>query len=243
MLKIIYTYLISTIILPIIFLVPTLLCKLVGYKLHSWEILTNILVKYLFNAEYLIFGEKLIDNGIILANHMSMIDGGIDNVINESQGVYRYAYLISMLINGLITYIEDWGICIIRGKTTRNQLILQIKDKLEYVNRILLYPEGTRKSYYNKGIIDKTLIKENLKYGTIVSIYEELPTTKVQIVISLNKDKVFTNIGRTKVPIIRSKYIIPNHYKNINDFLDKVIESYIECHNELYSENIYAKWH
>lgn len=242
MLKIIYTYCISTILLPAVFLIPSVICRACGYNLHTWEYFTDILVKRAFNAEYIIFGEKLIDKGIILANHMSMTDGGIDSVINESQSIYRFTYMASMLINGLITYIEDWGICIVRGKTSRHQLIHQIKDKLKKTNRVLLYPEGTRKSYYNRGAFTANLIKDNLKYGSLLSIYETLPTTKVQIVIGLNKDKVFTNIGRTKVPIIRSAPIIPSDYETVEEFIERIIEAFTESHNELYGENIYSRW-
>ena len=244
MFKLIYSYGIITIFCPIIFVIPSFISKVIfGYNLHTWEIYSHFLVKYCLNIKFIIYGEPLIENGIILSNHINFTDGGIDCVINKSEGVFRFSYLLfTLLIHGIITYIEDWGICIHRGKTTRQQLIYKIKNKLKTTNRILLYPEGTRQKYYNQGKITKEFLRDKIKYGTLVSIYEVLPTTKVQIIISLNKDKIANNIFSTNIPVNRSKPILPSDYKTVDDFLEKILDTFIETHNELYDENKYTEW-
>jgi len=198
-----------------------------GYNLNTWFIYNTFLIKNCYLAKYIETGEPLIDNGIILANHISITDGGIDNVINNTHGICRSFYMLIMLFNGIICLIENWGICINRENCRGEDLVRLIKVKLSSVSRVLLYPEGTRKKYYDSpSLITKKMIKENLKYGTLVYLYSVLPNTPIQVSISLNKDKVFTNWSCTIVPFYRSKPIIPSDYENVDEFLEVIIDTF-----------------
>jgi hypothetical protein len=72
------------------------------------------------------------------------------------------------------------------------------------------------------------MIKENLKYGTLVHLYRVLPNTFIQISISLNKEKVFSNWTTTVVPFYRSNPIIPSEYENVDDFLEAIVETFYD---------------
>jgi len=225
-------YVFFSIIFPSVFLIYKLLTNN-----KVWHMCNSFGVK-IMNIKTNIRGVKLIDTGIIITNHVSMMDGAIDNVFCESEGIYRTMFYFSVLLNGVIVYLEDWGICINRGKTSRHELIKVIEKKLEKKCRILLYPEGTRCSYYDKEKINNV----NLKPGTLVSIYQELPNTAIQLFIGLNKSKVFKSdnglIDRffgngVCIYYNRLEPIYPKNFKTVDDFIHKIEELMVNSYNDL----------
>ena len=232
-LKFVYIYITSTIIVPIFFIIPALINRLFyknKYKICQYY--NNFMFTKLFFINFVEKGFPLIDNGIVISNHITIFDGGIDSAINNTECIARRLVNIMMLFNGLIVMIEKWGIMINRNNTSRHDLIKKIKDKLKNINRILLYPEGTRKKYYIDGTkITKDLIRTNLKYGTLKSIYNEVESIPIQINIS-SKERILLECLKIDLYIYRSDIINPKDYNTFEDFIDKIIDEWVICYNK-----------
>jgi hypothetical protein len=243
-LRVAYVYLMATIVIPIAFFIPACL-RMVGLvQTDVWRLCTHLMIRHVLRVRIRTYGAALIEHGVVVANHISMTDGGIDNYVNQSEGVYRGMYVVSMLLLGLITHMQGWGIRIHRGRTDRNSLVASIGRRLRTgqpgtrtTPRVLLYPEGTRVSYYHP-LASPSLTRETvkLKYGTLRSIYETLPHTPVQVCVSLQKDCAFRRWARVDIPVYRSKPLLPDAFATCTDFTDAILDAFVECTHALHAE-------
>ena len=103
-------YIMITVIIPLVCGIPACLPMLVGYRVDAWRFCARVWMRCVLCVRIRTYGSPLIDHGIILANHISMMDGVIDNWIHQSDGIYRGQYLLSMLLYGLLTHMQGWGI-------------------------------------------------------------------------------------------------------------------------------------
>jgi hypothetical protein len=236
-LRVAYIYIMITVIIPLVCCIPACIQMLVEGRVDAWRLCARVWMRCVLCVRIRTYGSPLIDHGIILANHISMMDGGIDNWTNQSEGIYRGQYLLSMLLYGLLTHVQGWGIRIHRGKTDRHSLINSIGLKLRATRRVLLYPEGTRCSYYSPSHLHKlshgTLA---LKYGTLRSIYEQLPNTPVQVCISLQKDMAFNHWTCVDIPVYRGQSLCPNSFATCTAFTEAILDSFVECTRALHTE-------
>jgi len=235
--RMMFIYVSITILLPLVFLIPALLRTAGLITLDVWRASTGVWMTYVMRIRFHLYGAPLIPHGIIIANHISMTDGGIDNWIHHSEGVYRGMYILSMLLGGLITHLQGWGIRIHRGRTDRHSLVAAIGRKLrtDACARILLYPEGTRRAYYATSAPRLTRETVQIKAGALRSIYEQLPHTPVQVCIALQKDLAFRRWGCVDVPVFRGQPLVPSSFATCTDFIEAVVDGFVEGTSALYS--------
>jgi hypothetical protein len=243
-LRVAYVYLMATIVIPIVFFIPACL-RMVGLvQTDVWRLCTHLMIRHVLRVRIRTYGAALIEHGVVVANHISMTDGGNDNYVNHSEGVYRGMYVVSMLLLGLIAHMQGWGIRIHRGRTDRNSLVACIGRRLRTglpgtrtTPRVLLYPEVTRVSYYHP-LASPSLTRETvkLKYGTLRSIYETLPHTPVQVCVSLQKDCAFRRWARVDIPVYRSKPLLPDAFATCTEFTDAILDAFVECTHALHAD-------
>jgi hypothetical protein len=232
----IYYYLMISIVIPIWFIIPSLFSIVwFGFNSRFLEYSIKLSVEYLLQPIYIIKGNPLIKNGIILSNHISIYDAYFDIYAHKCEGIARYLFAVAMLFSGLLGYIENYGIYINRNTIKSKELVLKIINKIENSeNNVLLYPEGTRKKYYiDKSIkIDKELIQNNIKYGTLLEIYrnQKLNNTPIQIVITLNKEKISEQLY-----CYRSKDFYPKDFESQELYLEHILNEWILCYHQAFT--------
>ncbi len=235
-------YILFCIIFPLILLPFSLFNKLSNGKLvksNFWGYNVNYVFFTMFRIKYHIEG-KFIDKGFILANHRTWCDFAYDPYVSDSAIIGRTIAFVIMLFETVLGLIDKRFIMINRNNS-RNVIFQQIltfmNSNSPYKNRILFYPEGTRKNYTE---IKLDQVKQLIKPGLLKSIYEynKLP---VQIMISSNKEKVFNeknvsvSIGET-INTILSEPIYPNDYGSFDLFLDKIHIVWYNIFSKLYKD-------
>jgi hypothetical protein len=232
----IYNYLMMTIVIPFGFVIYSFISiVLFGINPHLFEYNVKLVVENILQPTYIIRGESLIKNGILLSNHISIYDAWFDTYANNCQSIGRYYYIVMTLFAGLLAYIENNGIFINRNTITPKELVEKIIKQIENSdNNILLYPEGTRKKYYIDTItkIDKELIQNNIKYGTLLEIYrnKKMSHIPIQIVITLNKEKIME-----KLYCFRSKEFYPKDFETQELYLEHILNEWIVSCNESFN--------
>jgi 1-acyl-sn-glycerol-3-phosphate acyltransferase len=178
----IFIYLINCILLPCLILPFSLILKIFNYQTQFWNLTTYIGFFKLLNIKYKVDG-KFIKKGFILSNHRTFCDFVYDPYISGASVVGRSLAFISVLFASIIGIIDNRFIIVDRNKPRHiifEQIINFIHSGGRYSNRILFYPEGTRKSH-------KTLTLEEtkniIKPGLLKSIYEYkmLPVKKCPV--------------------------------------------------------------
>lgn len=230
LIKLVYFYFMIGVVIPIPFIFIALIFKLYGIKTYFWYNSIWVWLTYVTKTNTKITG-KLIPNGIIFCNHRSICDGGIDLYYNKAMGIGRLMYIfLYTMFQGLLALIENNNyIGINRNKTTSKELFFEI---LKYYqnNRIILYPEGSRKRIdYNKVTLEK-----NIKWGTIKRIYEnkniKIP---LQITIGINKEKIldvkqFDANQNVNLNYIRSKEFYAINFNSFDDFKNHILDTWID---------------
>lgn len=238
-LKFVYMYSMMTVVIPMWFVIPSLFSVFIlGENKEYFEYIVKLAVEYVLRPTYIISGEPLITNGIILANHVSIYDGWFDKYSNGTYSICRRLYVVIMIFMGLIGYVEDSGIIINRDKIKPGELVSIMTDKIDKKS-ILLYPEGTRKQYYiDKNVsIDKSFMQKNIKYGTLIEIYknDKLKKHPIQIIITMNKEKTNESLYS-----YRSKPFFPKDFESQESYIDHILDEWIISYNkslEMYLDN------
>lgn len=232
MLYLIFTYFLSAIAIPSIMLsfrFITWILRIPPSRPTFWEINAKFLIKVLLGTSQITTRDgELIKKGFILCNHRSLFDLPYDSYMMEASSVGRINSIVLSNLAGILAFLDERVIPIIRGRTNRNQLMqksIAHMDKPGIFNkRVLFYPEGTRMNY--KYLHSKEHILLYLKPGFLKSIYEH-KTLPVQLYISANKDypmnlkKMSTKYG---VPIIShlSGPIYPSNFNTFDEFFTEV---------------------
>lgn len=143
------------------FPITTYMCNWARY---GAEIEEKIWVYNLFSAtcdatfkqiRWNIKGSELVKEGVILSNHVSMVDGLMDAHIQDAHVVARKVAI--NLCDTMRLFRDNRFIIINRSSVTSQELATRILEKLTMSTtsgslscdkRVLIYPEGTRKRYY-----------------------------------------------------------------------------------------------
>lgn len=230
----IFVFLLTTIFIPIIFIILKPIAFLFGIKL-DWHKTTGIFINYLCGCNYEIINKnKLIEEGYILCNHRSWFDFGYDPYITNASIVGRREAFWAMSFQYILGLFDNRMIVFNRGKTTRNELFKQVSEHIQSTcsKSVVIYPEGSRQNYTT--LSSKDDVKKKLKFGFLKSIYDENNSIPIQLCITSNKDKVFNEKQlsiqyNTKVKTIFSDKIIPSNYSSFDDFIDDLCLIWFDC--------------
>lgn len=225
-------FILSTIIIPIIILLFKPLELITNYK-FNWQLCSHIFIFYLCRIENKIISkEKLIDKGYIICNHRCFFDFAWDPYICNASIVGRQQAFFVVSFFYILGFLDNRMIAFKRGKTSRNSLFNKITDKIlsKQNDRILFYPEGTRKNYLSLNSHED--IKKELKFGLLKSIFESKKNNlPIQICITSNKEHVFNekkiiiNFNK-KIKTCFSCKIYPNDFNNFDDFINKICKEW-----------------
>ena len=148
----------NTFFIPL-FLTPiALIGKLLGYNLNMWEINSDI-VEYFFGIKRVILGdEKCIEKGFIIPNHRSFTDFYLDPYITRSSIVGRTLAFFAVSFYAFLGYFIDKRLIAISRTDKREhtfaKLVNHMKSSSQFKNRIVFFPEGTRKNYMSLASIE-----------------------------------------------------------------------------------------
>ena len=241
MFKFIIIYTLSTIVFPIFLLV----IKPVGYLFNikiDWDLNSCIFIYILLGVKpTIIHDEKLIDKGFILGNHRTFFDFAYDPYIGKASILGRKLAFFAVSFFSILGYLDNKILMFSRGKTNRSQVYNLMENHIKSnccgTNRVLFYPEGTRRDYLT--LKDKSDILPKLKKGLLKEIYER-KEYDVQLLISSNKDVVFnekkliTNYG-TNVNTCISRSIHPKNFNTFEDFLNEICILCVACWERTHS--------
>jgi 1-acyl-sn-glycerol-3-phosphate acyltransferase len=238
-------YIISYIIICGI-IVPTVIIPISGIMRYIFNLQTKYsnsvfyVFLYMFRVKYKLYGNSLLDKGFILANHRSFTDSLYDPGVTNSAVCGRLAGYLILPMQFILGLIEKRTILINRNRD-RNENFKNIINHLElpnnyYSNRILFFPEGTRKSYSS---LERYECEKILKPGLLKSIYEykKLP---VQLLISSSKEDIINEkklkVGFNKmIKTFISSPIYPKDYSSFNEFFTKICDEWYNSHISLYN--------
>jgi 1-acyl-sn-glycerol-3-phosphate acyltransferase len=236
---ILFWYLGQCIVFPIIILPALLVLKLCNIQTSFWSMATYNFGFIILNLKYSISGE-FIKQGFILSNHRTWCDFAYDPYVSDSAIVGRFMAFFALSLQSLVGAIENRMIVIDRNKPRHvsfEKIINYMNSGYRYSKKVLLWPEGTRKSYTTL-TLEET--KNIIKPGLLKSIYE-YKKFPVQIMMSNNKERVFNekkmlvSLGET-VTTELSEAIYPEDYDTFEKFLDKIYNDWHSQFNNLYTE-------
>ena len=234
-----------TIVVPIVIMPLALIHKiLLPQYSDSWGYVCKLSLNLINLKQQYISRAKLIDKGYILSNHRCFLDFSLDPVCTRSSIIGRYKPFFCMPILSFLGVLDNRLIAFKRGETSKEQIMNKINKHFNkkglFSQRVLFYPEGTRKKY--KKLESPEDFKNNhLKFGLLKSIYED-KKYPVQIFMSSNKEKVIdekkfklslnqTIISKTCEPIY------PENFETFNDFIDNICNIWYETYNEVHKIN------
>ena len=234
-------FILVTVILPILILPFAIIYKiLLPNHCNTWEYVCKLSLN-LLNVKYINIGnEKLIDKGYILSNHRSFIDFSYDAVMTKSSIVGRYLVYFTMSFLSILGFIDNRLIAFHRGKTNRKDIMKKINNHFDkkglFCQRILFYPEGTRKNYKNLSSPDD-FKKNHLKFGLLKEIYEQ-KLYPVQIFITSNKENIINEkqLYLSYNKTLKSKLcspIYPEKYEIFDDFINEICKSWYEAYIQI----------
>ena len=182
-------YVVCCVVAPVVLLPVCITARLTHrHSSTCWDWTTLIFFR-LFHLNYRVSG-TLVESGFILSNHRSFCDFGYDPYVSGSAVVGRALGFASMLGIALLGFVERRFIVISRMHSRHDafEAIRRFQSANgPYSQRILFWPEGTRRSYTTLTLPETRTI---LKMGLLKSIYEH-NRTPVQIMLSKNKELVF----------------------------------------------------
>jgi len=229
------TFIQSTIILPIITLPLTIFQKNIFDKCSEIILYEILQIKHIIHYKH-----PLIKKGFVLANHRSFLDFAIDPYLARASVMGRILAFLSVSFLWIIGMLEGRVIPFWRGRVTSHSLFSRCKVCFKHTDRILFYPEGTRRGY--KELWSTMEVREMFRYGLLKRIYEE-KRYPVQIILSNNKENVFNekkfyvNKGLCVKSII-CEPIYPFDYENFDDFIEAIAEQWLYYWNAISDFNI-----
>jgi hypothetical protein len=238
-------FLYITIILPIVILPLALIQKiLLPNHIDSWGYISKCSLNLLCLKQQYASRAKLIDKGYILANHRCFLDFSLDPVYTRSTVIGRYKPFLCMPILSFLGILDNRIIAFKRGETGKDKIMSKINKHFNkkglFSQRILFYPEGTRKKY--ETLESPEDFKNNhLKFGLLKAIYED-KKYPVQIFMSSNKEKV---IDEKKLKLSLNQTIIskicepiyPDNFETFDDFINNICNIWYESYNEIHKIN------
>ena len=237
----IFTFQISMFLLWIIFItyilpIISLFLYYIGYTNNAWD-MNSKMINYLTKTKIINVNKMMqpfITNGVIITNHRCFSDFYLDPYLFSCPGIARQMAMLVCGFIGIISLSFNRGIIIDRrqDRNTIFSYILSLGHKL-----IMFYPEGTRCSHLTLPENYKEII---LKYGLLKSIWENKENTRIQIIISKNKEKVLNEktfeIGYgVNVYYITGKPIYTRDYSTFDEFMDKIKLDWHTLWNEIFS--------
>ena len=165
------------------------------------------------------------DRTTFLCNHCSIADAYIDFAQCDGTLVVRTLAAYGGMMSTLVGFLSNKIIVISRGTTSRQELM----DKCAGYNRIILYPEGTRRPHAQH--------ISPLKVGGLKNAYDARNT--VQVVMTSGKDsaidekrlsaKMFVRLRRIVMPPITA-----TEYDEFDAFKAAVEKSWEQGWNHLF---------
>jgi len=234
MIYFICNFIIITIILPII------ISPLMFFKKDIHNKCLEIILYEILKIKHIIhYKHPLIKKGFILANHRSFLDFALDPYITHSTVIGRILAFVSVSFLAIIGILEKKTIIFNRNKTNSQSLLSVCKKHFNsnslYKDRILFYPEGTRKDY--KYLKNTNQIKKLLRYGLLKRIYED-KSLPIQLVLSNNKEliineKKFIINKNLCLKTIILEPIYPEDYETFEEFIDILAKQWVHYWNKL----------
>ena len=227
----------------------------------------NMVFRHFLPVQFDVRGTDIIEDGVILSNHVSMIDGAIDSYLQDAHVVAR---MLGVAVSGLMGALARWenrGIIIRRGKTSSHELAscilaklatpLPLCSRLSCDKRVLIYPEGTRKRYYFASFFDTSnkppkLLLEEFFMSKIIEkeqnrrhagfLTSELIRTNMRFGTCLTLYDMSPNT-RFQIVISRNKEIIfQNKPCTVHIYRGKVFRPSDFLTKELFMDHIVAEW-
>lgn len=233
-------YLISVIIIPILFIPLAIAFKLLNINIDLWQLNCKIFIFTLLRLKHhIIFDSPLIKQGYILANHRCFFDFPFDAYITRSSSVGRIAAFLVVFPSAILGFIQDRLIYFQRGKTGRQEIFLKMKAHMlknsNCTKRILFYPEGNRKTYTSLNSLQE--VKDNLKYGILKEIYLD-KKYPVQIVLTSRKDEIYNERKLSAKCGLYCKTIVnapiyPENYEKFEDFIEEIAANWLLIYHNL----------
>ena len=198
-------------------------------SLDLWKTNCWVMLKLLLRIKQITLpGSKKIEKGFIICNHRSIFDIPYDPYTMDGITVGRTGACLFGNMASVLGIFSGRGIWFNRGKTSRNELMKMIMDRLSSPNinhkRVVFYPEGSRKTY--RVLWGPDDVKIIIKKGLLKSIYEhkKLP---LQIYISANKDypmslKPFSATSGVTIISKLGDPIYPDDFCSFDTFLNHI---------------------
>ena len=184
----------------------------------------------------------LIDRGYILANHRSWFDFAIDPTISRATSIARAMAAIPIGFSGLQSLLERRILFIIRGKSSARDVAKMVSATLnsnysDTTNRVLFFPEGTRRSYDTLASADD--LERYIRKGLLLTLYQmergrDAPNM-FQLQITSNKETVMnekkcTIVRGTVVRTTLSPPIDPSKFATDELFLAEIRRVWYDCY-------------
>ncbi len=229
MLYLIFTYFLSAIAIPSIMLsfrFITWILRIPPSRPTLWEINAKFLIKVLLGTSQITTRDgELIKNGFILCNHRSLFDLPYDSYMMEASSVGRINSILLSNLAGILFFLYERAITIIRGRTNRNQFMLNaLKQNLKEGegNKRLLWSKHTttRRGRTKKKQLRQKALKQMDKPG------------------NFNKRVLFYPEGtRMNYKYLHSKehillYLKPGFLKSIYDYETLPVQLYISANKD-----------
>ena len=175
---------------------------------------------------------------IILANHRSWADFGLDNALSNSTSIARMAVPFALLFTGLLLVLECRLILLNRGRVSKESLYEKMQAHMQIHERnVILYPEGKRMAHMQLSSVREAL--STLKPGLLWMIYTkgEYP---VQVVISSNKERLVNEKHWTVRPGVTIRTYVgqilhPRQYDSFESFMSAIALQWHEAWTVVYS--------
>jgi 1-acyl-sn-glycerol-3-phosphate acyltransferase len=209
---------------------------LLGYTQNPWDFNT-VMCNYILNTKMININktqQPFITNGVILTNHRSFADFYLDPYLFSCPAISRRFVYFFIGIFGGLSILFNRTIMINRTQD-RKTIFSYIKSLGKTL--FMFYPEGTRCSHLT---LPENYKEVTLSYGLLKSIWEHTDNTRIQIVISKNKDKLFNEkTFRVRYGInvyhIVGEPIYTKEYNTYELFIDKIKLDWHSLWNEVYS--------
>jgi 1-acyl-sn-glycerol-3-phosphate acyltransferase len=232
-------YMICCVVAPIVLLPVCIVARLTHRPSACWDWVTHQLFFRLIRLRYRVHG-TFIDSGFILANHRTWADFGYDPYVSRSAIVGRALGFASMIGLALLGFVEQR--CIVLRRTRSRHYTFEVIRRFQnangpYSQRILIWPEGTRRSHTSLTLAETALL---LKPGLLKSIYQH-HRSPVQIMLSNNKERVFdekrlhVGIGWT-IDTRLSDAINPRDFATFDAFFERVCADWHGLFQTLYTD-------
>ena len=138
-----YPWFISALFIPVSFV-----CWIIRLDIDFWKLITNEKIKFLGIKTRTLTDQKRLNSAFFLANHRAWGDFFIDPILSESTVISRHAATLAVLPGAILGMFAGRFISINRNKSRADIFGIienHMKQNHYYSQRILFFPEGTRK--------------------------------------------------------------------------------------------------